>query len=329
MTAEQKKILVTGGAGYIGSHTALALARRGLVPVTYDNLVYGHPWAVRSGPFEEGDLGDAARLAEVIRRHRISAVMHFAAFAYVGESVKNPRKYFDNNVTKSLVLLDAMVDAGVRFIVFSSSCATYGTPEKVPITEDTPQSPVNPYGETKLIVEKALRWYGSAYGLKWAALRYFNAAGAEPENGLGELHQPETHLIPLVLDAAQGLRTVEIFGDDYPTPDGTCIRDYIHVSDLADAHILALDALTGGRESMALNLGTGTGCSVREVVKMAERVTGRAVPFTVAPRRAGDPPVLVADPSLSAKVLGWKPQHSSLENIVGSAWRWHNRQRTD
>lgn len=327
--SQEQKILVTGGAGYIGSHTALALATRGLVPVTYDNLVYGHRWAVKSGRFEEGDLGDAARLAEVIRRHQISAVMHFAAFAYVGESVKNPRKYFDNNVTKSLVLLDAMVDAGVRSIVFSSSCATYGTPEKVPITEDTPQSPVNPYGETKLIVEKALRWYGSAYGLKWAALRYFNAAGAEPENGLGELHAPETHLIPLVLDAAQGLRTVEIFGDDYPTPDGTCIRDYIHVSDLAEAHILALDALMGGRESMALNLGTGTGCSVREVVKMAERVTGRAVPFTVAARRAGDPPVLVADPSLSAKVLGWKPQHSSLENIVGSAWQWHNRQRKD
>ncbi|MGB6160281.1 MAG: UDP-glucose 4-epimerase GalE [Acidobacteriaceae bacterium] len=320
---KSKTILVTGGAGYIGSHAARALAARGYIPVTYDSLVYGHRWAVQWGPFVQGDIGDRALLVKVMREHRVSAVLHFAAFAYVGESMIHPEKYFENNVTKSLALLDASLEVGVPHVVFSSSCATYGMPDRMPITEDTPQLPVNPYGETKLIVERALRWYGTAHPLSWIALRYFNAAGAEPENGLGEVHDPETHLIPLVLDAAMGRRTVEVYGNDYPTNDGTCVRDYIHVSDLAEAHVLALEYLMAGGPSMALNLGTGEGHSVNEVIGMVQRVTDRTVPHRVAPRRAGDPAVLVADPSLAGKILGWRPQRSSLESIVSSAWKWH------
>ena len=322
MPKQVKHVLVTGGAGYIGSHAAKALAARGFVPVTYDNLIYGHRWAVQWGPLVEGDIRDRPKLLDTMRRYEIAALMHFAAFAYVGESMTNPERYFNNNVAGSLVLLDAALEAGVRHVIFSSSCATYGMPEHLPITEDAPQSPVNPYGETKLIVERALRWYGAAHPVTWVALRYFNAAGADPEGALGEVHLPETHLIPLVLDAAIGGKPVEVFGDDYPTRDGTCVRDYIHVSDLADAHARALDYLIEGGTSIALNLGTGDGYTVREVIQAVEAVTGREVPHRIAPRRPGDPAVLVADPALAGKVLGWRPQYSSLETIVGTAWSW-------
>jgi UDP-glucose-4-epimerase GalE len=302
----------------------MALARAGFIPVVYDSLVLGHRSAVRWGPFVEGDIGDKGKLVETFRRYEIDDVLHFAAFAYVGESVRRPEKYFHNNVAQSLVLLDAIVESKVSNVVFSSSCATYGSPEKLPITEDTPQLPVNPYGETKLVIERALRWYGAAHNISWTALRYFNAAGADADGELGEEHSPETHLIPLVLDAALGRGIIEIYGEDYPTPDGTCVRDYIHVSDLADAHVSALRYLAAGGESAALNLGTGRGHSVAEVIRTAERVTGRPIPQRVAGRRPGDPPVLVADPSRAAAVLGWKPQLSSLDNIVSSAWKWHS-----
>jgi UDP-arabinose 4-epimerase len=320
----EKVVLVTGGAGYIGSHTAKALAVRGYIPVTYDNLVHGHRWAVQSGPFVEGDIGDRAKLLETIRRFEVSAVIHFAAFAYVGESIRQPAKYFNNNVTKSLVLLDALVDSGLRHVVFSSSCATYGSPDRMPITEDTPQNPVNPYGETKLMMERALHWYSGAHDLSSVSLRYFNAAGADSEGKLGELHCPETHLIPLVLEAIEGRRCLEIYGADYPTPDGTCVRDYIHVSDLADAHVKALDYLRNGGVPIAVNLGTGKGHSVREVIGAAEEVTGRKVPHRIVPRRIGDPAILVADPSLAGKVLDWCPKSSSLDCMIGSAWKWHS-----
>jgi UDP-arabinose 4-epimerase len=319
-------ILVTGGAGYIGSHAAKALANRGYIPVTYDSLVNGHRWAVRWGPFLEGDIGDKAMLLETMHRYEPIAVIHFAAFAYVGESMKRPVLYFDNNVTKSLTLLDAVAAAGVRHVVFSSSCATYGTPTQMPIREDTPQNPVNPYGETKLIIERALRWYGAAYDMSWAALRYFNAAGADPSGELGEVHTPETHLIPLVLDSTMGGKAVDVYGDDYPTPDGTCVRDFIHVSDLAEAHVRALDYLLEGGKSITLNLGTGEGSSVGQVISMVEQVTGRRVSYRAAPRRAGDPAVLVADPSLARKVLAWHPTHSGLESIIRSAWKWHSQE---
>ncbi len=274
-----KKILVTGGAGYIGSHACKALAASGFVPVSYDNLVYGHRWAVRWGPLIEADLADTARLRAALREHKIAAVMHFAAFAYVGESMAKPQLYFRNNLVNSLGLLDAMLAEGVRHIVFSSTCATYGTPERVPIGEETPQRPVNPYGESKLMVERALHWYAGAYGLAYAALRYFNAAGADPAGEIGEDHDPETHLIPLVLAAAQGkLPHVDIYGTDYPTADGTAIRDYIHVQDLAEAHVAAIRHLLEGGGNLQLNLGTGTGHSVRAVIDAAERVTGRRIP---------------------------------------------------
>ena len=322
--SSKRFVLVTGGAGYIGSHAAKALAGRGYVPVTYDNLVYGHPWAVQSGPFIEGDIGDRKLLLETIGRYNISAVMHFAAFTYVGESVKKPEKFFDNNVAKSLTLLDAVIESGVRHVVFSSSCATYGTPERVPIAEDNPQRPVNPYGETKLIIERALHWYGGAHDLTSAALRYFNASGADLDGKLGEMHDPETHLIPLVFQAIEGGRPLQIFGEDYPTPDGTCVRDYIHVADLADAHVKALDYLIDGGPSIALNLGTGQGHSVKEVIRVAEQVTGRKVPHSIVGRREGDPAILVADAALAERVLNWHPQHSDLDCIIRSAWKWYS-----
>ena len=318
-----KRILVTGGAGYIGSHAAKALAREGFFPVYYDNLVYGHRWAVQHGPLVEGDIGDRVKVMETIRRYEISAVMHFAAFAYVGESMEQPERYFENNVAKSLALLDAVMEAGVSKVVFSSSCATYGTPDRMPITEDTIQRPVNPYGETKLIVERALHWYAAAHRLSYVALRYFNAAGADYEGKLGESHSPETHLIPLVLDAVDGRRALEVYGGDYGTPDGTCVRDYIHVADLADAHVKAMKYLLGGGASIALNLGTGEGHSIMEVIQAAEEVTGRAVPHRISPRRSGDPAVLIADTTLAGKVLGWHPQHSDLDSILRTAWKWH------
>ncbi len=321
-----QSILVTGGAGYIGSHACKALARAGYRPVVYDNLSYGHSEAVRWGPLVEGDIGDSARLGAAIREHGVTAVMHFAAFAYVGESVTDPARYYHNNLRGSLSLLDAMRETGVGEIVFSSTCATYGTPETVPIRETAPQRPINPYGETKLAIERALYWYGQAYGMRWVSLRYFNAAGADRDGEIGEHHEPETHLIPLVLDAALGRRpAIDVFGSDYPTPDGTAIRDYIHVEDLADAHLRALERLRGGGDSIALNLGTGRGHSVREVIAAAEAVSGCKVPVRDAPRRPGDPPALVADPSLAAATLGWQAQYSDLGTIISTALDWHRR----
>jgi UDP-arabinose 4-epimerase len=322
-------ILIVGGAGYIGSQTAKVVARAGLEPVVLDNLVYGHKAAVKWGPLVEGDLADAALVDRVLKEHRVTAVIHFAAYAYVGESVTNPRKYFRNNVVNTLNLLDAMVDNGVRDIVFSSTCATYGEPRQVPISEDHPQHPVNPYGETKLTVEKILHWYQGAYALRFAALRYFNAAGADPDGDVGEDHDPETHLIPLAIEAALGRRPgLDIYGTDYPTPDGTAIRDYIHVADLAEAHVLALEHLKSGTARLQLNLGTGRGHSVREVIAAVETVSRRKVPVREVGRRAGDPPALVADARAAASALGWKPKYPEIATIVEHAFRWHDRNRT-
>jgi UDP-glucose-4-epimerase GalE len=318
------KVLVTGGAGYIGSHAAKALAQSGYEPVVLDNLARGHREAVRWGPLIEGDLADRALLRDSLRRFEIVAVMHFAAYAYVGESMTKPELYFSNNVVNSLNLLEAMRECGVRRFVFSSTCATYGIPDAVPIREEMPQRPINPYGESKLMVERLLHWYGTAHGFAHMALRYFNAAGADVDGEIGEHHEPETHLIPLVLDAALGRRPhIEIFGTDYPTPDGTAIRDYIHVSDLAVAHVLALKHLQQGGASGALNLATGRGHSVREVIAAAERVTKRTILRRESERRAGDPPALVADAGRAGTLLGWTPRLSDLETIVATAWRWH------
>lgn len=320
------KILVTGGAGYIGSHTAKALAKAGHQPVVFDNLSFGHRWAVRWGPLVEGDLSDKSLLRRVLEAHDIDAVIHFAASAYVGESMQNPRKYFRNNVVNTLNLLDAMMDARVMKIVFSSTCATYGDPQELPITERHPQNPVNPYGDSKLFVEQMLKWYGHAYGLHWAALRYFNASGADPDGEIGENHTPETHLIPLAIQAAMGQRPyLEVFGTEYPTPDGSAVRDYVHVNDLADAHIRALGHLLDGGDNLALNLGTGIGYSVREVIATVERVSQKSVPVRLTLPRAGDPAELVADASEAQRVLGWRPEFNELERIIRSAWNWHVR----
>lgn len=318
-------VLVTGGAGYIGSHTAKALHRAGFTPIVLDNLSMGHAWAVKWGPLVQADLADRGALFSAMRAHRVEAVIHFAANAYVGESMQNPAQYFRNNVTGTLNLLEAMQEAGVRHMVFSSSCATYGIPQELPIPEEHPQQPINPYGESKLMGERLLRWFGECHGLGWVALRYFNAAGADPEGELGEEHQPETHLIPLVIGAALGVRgPVRVFGTDYPTPDGTAIRDYIHVSDLAQAHVRALEYLVQGGASQAFNLGTGVGHSVLEVIQTVKRLGGRQVPFEEAPRRPGDPPVLVARAQKAASELGWKAQLGP-EEIIRTAWRWHSR----
>jgi UDP-arabinose 4-epimerase len=318
------RVLVTGGAGYIGSHACKALAEAGYTPITFDNLSFGHREAVRWGPFEEGDLSDRPALERIIRSHGIDSVIHFAALAYVGESMIEPLRYYRNNVAGTLSLLEAMQACAVSRIVFSSTCATYGIPQSVPIAEDHPQSPVNPYGESKLAVERMLHWVEQAFGIRWMSLRYFNAAGADAAGNLGEDHDPETHLIPLAIDAALGRReALRVMGTDYPTPDGTAIRDYIHVTDLADAHVRALRHLEAGGPSCALNLGTGRGHSVREVVSMIARLTGRPVPTVDAPRRPGDPAELIALPGRAREVLGWEPRHSDLETIVRSAVRWH------
>jgi UDP-glucose-4-epimerase GalE len=317
------KVLLTGGAGYVGSHCAKLLRESGHDVWVYDNLVFGHREAVPSERLIEGDLLDGEKLAAAFRDHRIEAVMHFAAFAYVGESVTDPAKYYHNNVVGTLSLLDAMRAADVKKIVFSSTCATYGIPEKVPITEAEKQQPINPYGFTKLVIEHALADYAHAYGFGYAALRYFNASGAAEDGSIGEDHDPETHLIPLVLQVALGQRKeVLVFGDDYPTPDGTCIRDYIHVDDLGRAHIAALEQLKPGSE-LKLNLGTGAGASVQEVIEAARRVTGHSIPARVVERRPGDPPALVADASLARKALNWTPKYVGIEPIVASAWKWH------
>ncbi len=319
-------VLVTGGAGYIGSHACKALAQAGFRPVTYDNLLHGHAEVVKWGPLVEGDIGDGRRLTETFREYGIAAVMHFAALINVGESMSHPERYFQNNTANSFTLLEAMRAAEVKHIVFSSTCATYGTPQRVPIDEDHPQSPVNAYGESKLMVEKALAWQARCHGLHYAALRYFNAAGADPEGETGENHDPETHLIPLVLQAALGLRPeIDIYGTDYPTADGTCIRDYIHVQDLAAAHVRAIEHLLTDGGALALNLGTGSGHSVREVIVAAERVTGRSVPYREMPRRDGDPASLVADPAKAQRILGWQPAVSDIDTIVETAWSWTQR----
>lgn len=321
-------VLVVGGAGYIGSHACKALHRAGYTPVVYDNLVYGHRDAVKWGPFEEGDILDADRLDEVLKQYKPVCVMHFAAFAYVGESVTDPAKYYANNVSGSLSLLDAMRRNDVGSIIFSSTCATYGEVIQLPISEETPQTPVNPYGFTKLAVEHALRDYGHAYGLKWAAMRYFNAAGCDPEGELGERHDPETHAIPLALLAAIGMGEFSVFGTDYDTPDGTAIRDYIHVSDLADAHVRAIDYLAKGGASTAFNLATGRGTSVKELLAAVGDAVGASVPAKFAPRRAGDPPKLYASAARAREVLGWQPRFTEIGAIVKTAADWFIRHRS-
>jgi UDP-glucose 4-epimerase len=318
------RILVTGGAGYVGSHAARLLTAAGHDVWIYDNLSQGHRRACPPGRLIEGDLHDRLTLVEVLRSRKIDAVMHFAAFALVGESVSDPAKYYQNNVVASLNLLEAMRACNVKRIVFSSTTATYGMPDQVPITEEEKQAPINPYGFCKLVIEHALADYAHAYGFGYAALRYFNAAGAAPLGDLGEDHDPESHLIPIVLAVALEQRQeISILGDDYPTPDRTCIRDYIHVDDLGAAHVLALDRLKPG-EGMQLNLGTGRGYSVREVIDACRRVTGRPIPERIAARRPGDPPELVADSTKARKVLDWKPKYNDIDAIVATAWRWHS-----
>jgi UDP-glucose-4-epimerase GalE len=317
------RILVTGGAGYIGSHAVKLFRARGHDAWVYDNLTAGHRAAVPADRLIQGDLSDAARLDRALLDHRIEAVVHFAAFAYVGESVENPAKYYQNNFVNSIHLLESMRRNRVNRIVFSSSCATYGVPDKIPIAEDEPQRPINPYGRSKLAVEFALGDYARAYGWGYAALRYFNAAGAGTGGDLGEDHSPETHLIPLAIQAAQGLHPeLRVFGTDYPTPDGTCVRDYVHVEDLAEAHLLALEQLEPGRE-LHYNLGTGHGYSVREVVRTVQEVTGKRVPVREDTRRAGDPPTLVASAEKIRRELGWQPRYTDLGTIVETAWNWH------
>ena len=318
-------VLVIGGAGYIGSHAARALKRSGHEPVIYDNLSTGHAFLADGFELIRGDVLDQAKLASVLGG--VDAVMHFAAYAFVGESVTNPRKYFRNNVEGGLSLLNTAVDAGVKKIIFSSTCAVYGEPSKVPIAEDTSRQPVNPYGVSKMFFEQALEAYDRAYGLRFASLRYFNAAGADESGEIGELHDPETHLIPLALRASAGMGpALQIFGSDYPTQDGTCVRDYIHVNDLADAHVKALDHLQAGKASFAANIGTGQGHSVSEVISTVEEVTGNPVPRRVVPRRPGDPPALVADPRRAESLLHWKAKRS-LRDAISTAWKWMERQR--
>lgn len=317
------KVLVVGGAGYIGSHSAWMLQRGGHEVWVYDNLSEGHRAAVPEGKLIEGDLMDGEKLQQVFAEHKIDAVMHFAASCYVGVSVTDPAPYYQNNIVGTLSLLDAMRASGVDKIVFSSTCATYGIPDVVPIIEAEKQAPINPYGFTKLAIEHALADYAHAYGLQYAALRYFNASGASDEHPIGEDHQPETHLIPLVLEVALDQReNIKVFGDDYPTPDGTCIRDYIHVDDLATAHVAALEKLEPGSK-LKLNLGTGQGASVKEVIEASRRVTGHPIPAEIVARREGDPPQLVADASLANKMLDWQPKYTDIEEIVASAWKWH------
>lgn len=319
-------ILVTGGAGYIGSHACKALAQAGFTPISYDNLSRGYEWAVKWGPFEQGDILDRSRLKFVLEKYRPEAVLHFAGLSYVWESVKAPILYYKTNVTGSLVLLEAMRDAAVNILVYSSSCAVYGVPAHIPIRENHPKMPINPYGASKAMVERVLDDLAKADGFRFIALRYFNAAGADPEGEIGKEHTPGSHLVPQVLAAASGkLPQVEIMGDDYETPDGTCIRDYVHASDLANAHILALKYLLAGGQSSAFNLGNGKGYSVREVIETAQQITGRSIAVRVTDRRIGDPPILVADPSKAMKELGWLPQRTPLRIQISDAWRWYNR----
>jgi UDP-arabinose 4-epimerase len=317
-------ILVTGGAGYIGSHACKALSGASYQPITCDNLVYGHPWAVKWGPLEKGDIADRRWLDSLIARYQPNAIMHFAAYAYVGESVQDPGKYYRNNVAGALTLLEAARDHGLGQFIFSSTCATYGVPEHTPIVEESPQQPINPYGASKLMIERMLADFERAHGLRYVSLRYFNAAGADPGSEIGEDHDPETHLIPLAIQAVLGRGPeLAVFGTDYPTPDGTAIRDYVHVADLADAHVRALTYLGNQGDSITVNLGTGAGHSVRQVIQAIERIAGRPVPVREATRRPGDPPVLVAAPGRAMDLLEWQPVHSDLAQVVETAWRWH------
>lgn len=320
-------VLVVGGAGYIGSHCVRQLIAAGHRPVVLDNLIFGHVKALpASVALYRENLGNEQAVGEILRRERIEVVMHFAAFAYVGESVKDPLKYYFNNVVATLGLLRAMLAAKVTRFVFSSTCATYGVPALMPITEDLPQSPINPYGQTKLDIENALKALSHAHGLSFAAFRYFNAAGAAEDGLIGESHDPETHLIPLAIDAATGRRgALQVFGSDYPTPDGTCLRDYVHVDDLSRAHIAVFDRLSTPGTGLFYNLGTGTPTSVYEVIRAVERATGRKVPHTVAPRRDGDPPELYADSSKAVRELNWEIRYRDIDAIVATAWRWHSR----
>jgi UDP-arabinose 4-epimerase len=320
-----QRILVTGGAGFIGSHTVKLLSAAGYEPVILDNLSTGNRWAIENSRFFESDLADEDSTYEILSEHRVSAVIHFAASAYVGESMRMPEGYFENNVNNGIKLLRAARRAGVEQIVFSSSCSTYGIPSQTPITEDHPQVPINPYGDSKLFFEKMLRWYDEAYGMRSVSLRYFNAAGADPDGKLGECHNPETHIVPGVIEAVLGQRPhIEIFGTDFATPDGSAIRDYIHVTDLARAHLLALEYLLSGGETCAVNLGTGKGTSVLELIDQVEKISGHSVPVKYCGRRPGDPMKLVADNAKARRVLNWRPAHSGIDEIVHTAWRWHS-----
>ena len=323
-----KKILITGGAGYVGSHTLKELLKLGYSTVVLDNLVNGHRELVLNGELIEGDLQDDALLQNIFSRHSIEAVMHFAAFAHVGESVHAPGKYYRNNVCGTLNLVEAMLKARVDKIIFSSTCSTYGHPQEIPITEQHLQNPINPYGSSKLMVERILQDFGYSHGLKSVIFRYFNAAGADPEAQIGEWHDPETHLIPLVLFAAAKQNgAVQIFGTDYDTFDGTCVRDYIHVTDLADAHVRGLKHLQAGHNSEVFNLGNGHGYSVRQVIECAEKITGRHIEVREAPRRSGDPAMLVGSAEKAQTILGWETRFPQLEDIIGTAWRWHQKQK--
>jgi UDP-glucose-4-epimerase GalE len=319
-------ILVTGGAGYIGSHACKALALAGYTPITYDNLCRGNRWAVKWGPFEEGNLADAPRIRALIEKYRPAALMHFAADAYVGESVEQPLAYYENNLWGTVALLRTVLEFKCIPVVFSSTCASYGIPDCIPISEDHSQRPINPYGRSKLFIEQVLRDLNVAHGLPWIALRYFNAAGADPDGEIGEAHDPETHLIPLATAAARTGGLVRIFGSDYDTPDGTCVRDYVHVSDIADAHVLALKHLLGGGESCALNLANTRGYSVKEVIAAAEKVSGQSIRRDFVARRPGDPPILIGDARRAQALLGWKPSRSDLEGQIRDAWNWMLKQ---
>jgi UDP-arabinose 4-epimerase len=320
-------VLIAGGAGYIGSHTAKVLAAAGFLPVVLDNLCTGNRVAARFGPFYEGSISDSRLVRRIIAEHRPVCAILFAAHAYVGESTVHPRKYFNNNVAASVQFLDAMGDAGLERVVFSSSCAVYGIQSVIPIKESSLADPLSPYAETKLFFEKILRRYDRAYGLRYACLRYFNAAGADPNGELGESHHPETHLIPLAIEAAVCQKSLRVFGTDYPTEDGTAVRDYTHVMDLADGHLRAVQYLIGGEESITLNLGAGIGTSVKQVIQAVESRCRRPIQLELLPRREGDAPVLIADSSFAREVLGWVPQFSSLESVITTAWNWHTHSK--
>jgi UDP-glucose-4-epimerase GalE len=324
LLSKRPVVLITGGAGYIGSHAVREARNNGFEAVCFDDLSTGHAWAVKGYTLVKGKLGDRKKLLAAFKKYKPVAVMHFASHIAVGESVTDPQKYYRDNLTNAMNLLSVMLERKTRFFILSSTAATYGDPIEVPIPETHPQAPVNPYGDSKWMLERILTWYDKAYGLRSTFLRYFNAAGADASGAIGEVHDPETHLIPLVLDAAMGRRShISIFGEDYPTPDGTCVRDYIHVTDLAGAHFLALKRMMEKDKSDFFNLGTGKGYSVNEVIAITEKVTGKRVPVVKGPRRAGDPPELVARSAKAMEVLGWKPVHSDLENILKTAWVWH------